>query len=241
MGIGYRPYGSTASTPMQRHFAGPPQTLGSRGETPSLESFDRSTLGSAVGGRTHDPVTGRFINNITQKESLKSLYDLNAPKMNSSMAGSFPTEIMDFPDVFGLPDMADTWIDRLNERQLWPLKTMPLRLTDSLDYNYVELIYNNTTPTRGAEESVPTLVTKQFYSRQQSLVRWHKGAKTERGSYLTSRGRKEFVSASHTSLANSPKNSLRMLLATWSAFSTVENVPPLCCLPSFHTRTWNAP
>lgn len=188
------PYGNTASTPMSRPYGGSTFSMPSMGLQPSLESFANSTLNTnpLMAGRK-DPVSGRFIHDVTPRENYISLYDLQADKRNVGLQGSYPQEVFDFPDVFNMPNVAQTLQARMDAMHMWPIEsTMPMRLTDRLDYQWIELIFNDTTPDRGAEEAVPTLVTSEFYKQGASLVRWMKGAKMERNAYLTPRGRMQF-------------------------------------------------
>ena len=188
-----RAYGPTADGPLHHHYAGSAYSAPSREPGLATDSWTGNSISEPRGPARRDAASGQYIADITKSEHWKSLYDLSTPRMNESMQSSYPDEMMDFPDVFDLPDLADIWMSRLKAHELWPvMKTMQMQLTDRLDYNFTELIFNDTTPDRIPEEGVPTLVTKQMLSYSTTLVRWAKGAKIERTAYLTAKGRKMF-------------------------------------------------
>jgi hypothetical protein len=101
-----------------------------------MEAMDHSGLRFSGGGKTLDPSSGQYLQDITQRQSFRSMYDLNMPRTIESIQNSYPTEIMDFPDVFDLPDIAEVWISRLG-----PFRVMPMSLTDRLDYSFTELVW----------------------------------------------------------------------------------------------------
>jgi hypothetical protein len=162
-------YGPTASDAMTRTHGGNAYSLPSREERQSMESMDNSLLRFAGGGKTYDHGSGQYLPDITPRQSFRSMYDLTAPRTIESIQNSYPTgrftsahlelqssrlvnvtnfvgfvfflvEIMDFPDVFDLPDIAEVWISRLEARELWPFRVMPMSLTDRLDYSFTELV-----------------------------------------------------------------------------------------------------
>jgi len=138
------PYGPTASTAMSRPYGGNAPSAPSRDVQAPLEYMGASALGYPT-TKSYDPATGNSIPHMSQNDAFRSLYDLNKPRSIEALGHSYPTEIMDFPDVFSLPELAETWVSRLDARELWPLKVMPMRLTDSLDYAFTEIVYKSVT------------------------------------------------------------------------------------------------
>ena len=89
-------------------------------------------------------------------------------------------------------------MSQMNARNLWVFQCMPLEKTDRIDLAFNEIVYNDTVLDRAPEEAVPTLVTKQLQARKESLIRWNKGAETERNLYLTPKGKIDFWSQQST-------------------------------------------
>lgn len=181
---------------MNYSLAGPAPSQPSRDEPRRMDSTKGYGFNQYPAARVYDPASGNMVEEMSRKDAFREIYDLNhTSRVTGSLRDSYPMEMLDFPDVFDLPDMADKFISRLNARHLWPMDMMPLLLTDQLDLAFNEVIYNDTSPDKIPEEGVPTVVTMQSYKHEDSMVRWAKGAKMERNAYLTMNGRRSLYVA----------------------------------------------
>lgn len=138
-----------------------------------------------------DQVTGQRKANLDdQTIRLIGLGQDQPTLRESTVADRSPKDMIDFPDVFGRDDNADAWIDRINRKDVWPLsKTMPLQKTDKLEFNWELYVFNNATPDRLPERSIPTAVnfTRDMFSAR--MLRYGKLAQMQKEAYHTKKGR----------------------------------------------------
>lgn len=156
------------------------------GYNPSYPSLGTGDAGSRPWVDDHGMIS---VGPRGMKDLLIEAMSLGVTTKPYELETKFRVENLDFPDCFGLPDFPEVWMTRADAKTGWVSKCMPERRVNRLEIGGDLLIFNDTNPERLPEESVPNFMTQSRQSWKDSIVRWGKGIRMERGAFHTPFGR----------------------------------------------------